>query len=84
MVGDDNIEVWVPVDALAGKSVPVPPELLLHGHRAVLVLRGLWLADSVTGTVVGKYVSGPDTLTLFPNSVILVNDLARLLKSCTV
>lgn len=81
LVGEENVEVRVLSDTLSCTRIPIPPELLLHGRRASLVLRGPWLADSVTGTVVGKYVSGSDTLTLFPNSVALVNDLARLLKS---
>ncbi len=80
VVGEDNREVEVPAKVLAGTLVPIPPELLLHGCRAVLTLRSAWLADTVTGSVVGKYVSGPDTLTLFPNPVVLVNDLARMLK----
>jgi hypothetical protein len=80
LVGDGNVEVRVPAGALSGRVVHIPPELLLHGNRAELTLKGPWLADTVTGTVVGKYVSGPETLTLFPNSVILVTDLARLLR----
>lgn len=79
LVGDGNVEVRVPLDSLARTRVPIPPELLLHGSRAELVVKGVWLADTVTGTVVGKYADGPDTLTLFPNSVILVTDLARVL-----
>ena len=79
LVGDGNVEVRVPAGALSGKVVPIPPELLLHGNRAELTLKGPWLADTVTQTVVGKYVDGPETLTLFPNSVALVTDLARVL-----
>lgn len=79
LVGDGNVEVRLPYGTLARTRVPIPPELLLHGSRAELTLKGPWLADAVTETVVGKYVDGPETLTLFPNPVILVNDLARLL-----
>ena len=81
LVGTHTIDVAVPAGLLAGSSIPVPPELVLHGDRAVITLRGLWLADTVTGSVVGRYANGPDTLTLFPNSVMLVTDLARLVKS---
>ena len=84
LVGDENIEVRVPAGVFAKQAVLIPPELLLHGSRAELTLKGTWLADTVTETVVGKYVTGPDTLTLFPNPVILVTDLARVLKSYLV
>lgn len=77
-VGEDNIKVVLPSDILPGTQITVPPELLLHGDRAILVMKGTWLADTVSGLVVGKLTHG--TLTLFPNSVILVNDLARLLR----
>ena len=81
LVGTHTIDVEVPAGLLAGSRIPIPPELVLHGDRAVITLRGLWLADTVTGSVVGRYANGPDTLTLFPNSVMLVTDLARLVKS---
>lgn len=80
LVGTHTRGVSIPSWVLAGSRVPIPPELVLHGDRAVITLRGLWLADTVTGSVVGRYVDGPDTLTLFPNPVILVNDLARVLR----
>ena len=80
LVGTHSLEVSIPLRVLAGSRILIPPELVLHGDRAVITLRGLWLADTVTGLVVGKYVNGPDTLTLFPNPIALVNDLARMLK----
>lgn len=80
LVGEENMEVGLSAETLSGARVPIPPELLLHGDRAVITLRGVWLADTVTGSVVGRYVDGPDTLTLFPNPVMLVTDLARVLR----
>jgi hypothetical protein len=81
LVGTHTIDVAVPAGLSAKTRIPVPPELVLHGDRAVITLRGKWLADTVSGGVVGKYADGSDTLTLFPNPVVLVNDLARLVKS---
>lgn len=80
LVGEENMEVGLSAETLSGARVPIPPELLLHGDRAVITLRGVWLADTVTGSVVGRYVDGPDTMTLFPNPVMLVTDLARVLR----
>ena len=80
LVGTQAVNVKVSAGLLAGSRIPIPPELVLHGDRAVITLRGLWLADTVSGGVVGRYVDGPDTLTLFPNPVVLVNDLARVLR----
>ena len=78
LVGTRTIEVSIPPGTLAEARISVPPELVLHGERAVITLRGRWLADTVSGGVVGKYADGSDTLTLFPNPVVLVNDLARV------
>lgn len=80
LVGTHTLEVSIPLLVLAGSRVSIPPELVLHGDRAVITLRGVWLADMVSGRAVGKYADGPDTLTLFPNPVVLVNDLARVLR----
>jgi len=80
LVGTQAVNVKVSAGLLAGSRIPIPPELVLHGDRAVITLRGLWLADTVSGVVVGRYVDGPDTLTLFPNPVVLINDLARVLR----
>jgi hypothetical protein len=80
LVGTQVVEVAVSAGVLAGARIPIPPELVLHGDRAVIILKGMWLADTVTGSVVGRYVDGPDTLTLFPNPVVLVNDLSRVLR----
>lgn len=80
LVGEENMEVGLSAETLSGARIPIPPELLLHGDRAVITLRGRWLADTVSGGVVGKYADGSDTLTLFPNSVVMVNDLARVLR----
>lgn len=80
LVGTHTREVSIPLRVLAGARVPIPPELVLHGDRAVITLKGVWLADTVSGGVVGKYANGPDTLTLFPNPVVLVTDLARVLR----
>jgi len=80
LVGEENKEVGLSAETLSGARIPIPPELLLHGDRAVITLRGVWLVDTVTGSVVGRYADGPDTLTLFPNSVMLVTDLARVLR----
>ena len=80
LVGTHTLVVSIPLRVLAGSRIPIPPELVLHGDRAVITLRGLWLADTVSGGVVGRYADGTDTLTLFPNPVVLVNDLARVLR----
>lgn len=80
LVGEENMEVGLSAETLSGARIPIQPELLLHGDRAVITLKGVWLVDTVTGSVVGRYVDGPDTLTLFPNSVMLVTDLARVLR----
>jgi hypothetical protein len=80
LVGTQPVDVKVSAGLLAGSRVSIPPELVLHGDRAVITLRGVWLADMVSGRAVGKYADGPDTLTLFPNPVVLVNDLARVLR----
>jgi len=80
LVGTRTVDVEVPAGLLAKTRIPIPPELVLHGERAVITLRGRWLADTVSGGVVGKYADGSDTLTLFPNPVVLVNDLARMLR----
>lgn len=80
LVGEENMEVGLSAETLSGARVPIPPELLLHGDRAVITLKGVWLVDTVTGSVVGRYADGPDTLTLFPNPVVLVNDLSRVLR----
>ena len=80
LVGTQAVNVKVSAGLLAGSRIPIPPELVLHGDRAVITLRGLWLADTVSGGVVGRYADGTDTLTLFPNPVVLVNDLARVLR----
>lgn len=80
LVGTQPVDVKVSAGLLAGSRIPIPPELVLHGDRAVITLRGVWLADMVSGRAVGKYANGPDTVTLFPNPVILVTDLARVLR----
>ena len=80
LVGTQAVNVKVSAGLLAGSRIPIPPELVLHGDRAVITPRGLWLADTVSGGVVGRYADGTDTLTLFPNPVVLVNDLARVLR----
>lgn len=80
LVGTQPVDVKVSAGLLAGSRIPIPPELVLHGDRAVITLKGVWLADMVSGRAVGKYANGPDTVTLFPNPVILVTDLARVLR----
>lgn len=80
LVGEENKEVGLSAETLSGARIPIPPELVLHGDRAVITLKGRWLADTVSGGVVGRYADSSDTLTLFPNPVILVNDLARMLR----
>jgi hypothetical protein len=80
LVGTHTVDVAVPAGLLAKTLIPIPPELVLHGERAVITLRGRWLADTVSGRVVGEYADGSNTLTLFPNPVVMVNDLARVLQ----
>lgn len=56
-------------------SLLISPELLLNGDRARAVFRKNWLVDEHTDTVLGK-VDG-EALTLYPNFLIHVTDLAR-------
>ena len=77
VVGTENKVVDRDPEDLSDLRLDLEPELVLHGDRARIVKRGRWLADEVTGCVVGKCERD---VTLFPNPVVLVNDLARVLK----
>lgn len=76
-----NTNKCVKVDVAKITGVPVPPELLLTGERATVTSRNGWLVDAETSTVLGRVGPGCDTVTLYPNHLVLVNDLARLLTS---
>lgn len=76
LVGTENKVIMV-------KSIitdmKLPPELILNGDYAVLTERSGWLVDRVTEQVIGKFVS-TDKLEIYPNPIILINDLVRILK----
>ena len=75
-VGRDPLELDISPSRLDNVSIDLPPETVLQGDRARIVRRGKWLTDEVTDCVVGRC---EETLTLYPNPVILVNDLVRAL-----
>jgi hypothetical protein len=56
-------------------SLSLRPELLLYGDRAKVIFRKNWLVDEHTDTVLGKVEN--ESLTLYPNFLIHVTDLAR-------
>lgn len=61
-------------------SLPLNPDLLLHGGRAEAIFRKDWLVDKCSDTVLGK--AEGDSLTLYPNHLIHVTDLAREMLRC--
>jgi hypothetical protein len=77
-VGLDPLELDINPDRLDNVSIDLQPETILQGDRARIVKRGKWLTDEVTDCVVGRC---EQTVTLYPNSVVLVNDLVRALYS---
>jgi hypothetical protein len=77
-VGREPIELDIDPARLDNMSIDLQPETVLQGDRARIVRRGKWLTDEVTDCVVGKCER---TVTLVPNPVVLVNDLARVVYS---
>lgn len=79
ITGNTNKCMKIDVDRITGFQVP--PELLLNGEKATVTSRNGWLVDAETSTVLGRVGPGCGTVTLYPNHLVLVNDLARLLTS---
>ena len=75
-IGDQSREVNI-----MGVEFPVIPypELLIQSDRAEIVRRGSWLVDTVSERCVAKVKQCGGSAVIFPNPVILVNDLANLL-----
>jgi hypothetical protein len=61
-------------------ELDLPPELLLYADRCRVVVRGKWLVDQYSEAVLGR-VDG-DTVTLYPNHLVHVVDLAREMLRC--
>lgn len=76
-VGTSSKTMRVDMECLPDE-IEVPDYMLLYDEKAVLVMRSSWLVDRISGRVVGKH-SGVDTLTLLPNPIVKVDDLARML-----
>lgn len=78
-VGREERVVKVDREKMNGMVISLPPELLIQGDTATLVVRGRWLVDTVTERCVGRWDdSSGESLTLFPNPVALVGDIARV------
>ena len=75
-IGDQSREVNI-----MGVEFPVIPypELLIQSDKAEIVRRGSWLVDTVSERCVAKVKQCGGSAVIFPNPVILVNDLANLL-----
>ena len=56
------------------------PELLLYADRCRVVVKGKWLVDQYSEAVMGR-IEG-DTVTLYPNHLVHVADLAREVLRC--
>jgi hypothetical protein len=63
------------VPELRSVGFDLPPELLIYGDRCRPVVRGKWLVDQYSGAVLGRIES--DKVTLYPNHLVHVVDLAR-------
>lgn len=77
-IGDQRREVKI--TGVQFRLIPAP-ELLIQSDRAEIVKRGSWLVDTVSERCVGKLTESGESAMVFPNPVILVNDLANLLCS---
>lgn len=73
-VGTENKIIAVP-KTQENFYLSLNPDLLLHGDRAEAVFRKNWLVDKISDTVLGKAEGG--SLTLYPNHLVHVADLAR-------
>lgn len=76
LVGTENKTVQVNSPIV---EIELPPELILNGDNALITERSGWLIDKVTERVIGKFEPN-NRLTIYPNPVILINDLVRILK----
>lgn len=81
LVGREELVVKANRERMGGAVIDLSPELLIQGDVATLVVRGRWLVDAVTERCVGKWSDGGETLTLSPNPVALVGDIARVVRS---
>jgi hypothetical protein len=80
LVGREELVVKIDVKSVDGTVIDLSPELLIQGDTATLVVRGRWLVDTVTERCVGRWGDDDDeSLTLFPNPVALVGDIARMI-----
>lgn len=79
-VGREELVVKVDREKMDGTVIPLTPELLIQGDTATLVVRGRWLVDTVTERCVGRWGDDGGSLTLFPNPVALVGDIARVME----
>lgn len=62
-------------------GLDLPPELLLYADQCKVVVRGKWLIDQYSEAVLGR-VDG-DLVTLYPNHLVHVTDLAREMLRCS-
>jgi len=62
-------------------GLDLPPELLLYADQCKVVVRGKWLIDQYSEAVLGR-VDG-DLVTLYPNHLVHVADLAREMLRCS-
>ena len=61
-------------------GLDLPPELLLYADQCKVVVKGKWLIDQYSEAVLGR-VDG-DLVTLYPNHLVHVADLAREMLRC--
>ncbi len=82
VIGKEN--VVIKTQRKKFEQVELPEELLINNDRSELIARGKWLVDSVTDRCVGKWDDSGELLTVFPNPVALVRDIARIVidKPC--
>lgn len=62
-------------------GLDLPSELLLYADQCKVVVRGKWLIDQYSEAVLGR-VDG-DLVTLYPNHLVHVADLAREMLRCS-
>ena len=77
-VGREELTVRVDREKMDSTVISLAPELLIQGDAATFVVRGRWLVDTVTERCVGRWGDDGGSLTLFPNPVALVGDIARV------
>lgn len=62
-------------------GLDLPPELLLYADQCKVVVRGKWLIDQYSEAVLGRV--DEDLVTLYPNHLVHVADLAREMLRCS-